>query len=377
MKFAYKVFSLLPPQSSTDCITDWQGPDYPAWDYTHDLQECLAQPYRVAAVPVLFNQPGSYSYNLQLCHVDWSQFDLVVLSDIEYSSIDLITKFAQQAGIKNYLVALGGVNQPAQPDNFIFRPWWIFQHMRLNQYHNTESDHKPYLFEALLGARRAHRTYVMARFQANPVLLDQSIVSYRKEFGYDDNDPSLFLDQKSCELIQNYSVWPYISPNLTDKLEVSDTIRRDISEITPWTIYNQTYYSICCETLFQHFDPVNYNQPGPYFLTEKTAKVLLANRLFIMFGPMHTLRFLHELGFRTFGDILDESYDDCADTSLRLKLAFDQVEWLAQQDPKYILQATHDIRTHNYKHLFEYQRITKNTMHRMILDKIPEQYKLA
>ena len=92
---------------------------------------------------------------------------------------------------------------------------------------------------------------------------------------------------------------------------------------------------------------------------------------------MHTLRFLRELGFRTFGDILDESYDDCADTSTRLKLAFDQVEWLAQQDPKYILQATYDIRTHNYKHLFEYQRITRNTMHQMILDKIPEQYKLA
>jgi hypothetical protein len=272
---------------------------------------------------------------------------------------------------------VGGVKDRLIDLNVVYRPWWIFQHMRLNSFKPYTSESRPFLFEALLGARRVHRSYVMARFCSNPDLLTKSIVTYRQEFGFDGNDPSMLLNAEAVDVIKNNLIWPYVSPNLNSNWEVSDNIRRDISEITPWEIYNKTYYSICCETLFQHFDPTKSHDPGPFFITEKIAKVLLGQRLFVLFGPMHTLKFLQELGFKTFDNVIDESYDNCGDSSLRFKLAFDQVEALSKLDPEWVLKETEHIRIHNYNHLYQYRKDIRNQLHQMILDKIPEQHKFA
>jgi len=377
-QFRYKIFTLLPPCAAVDSMNDWQGEDFPPFQTTDNVEECLAQPYRVAAVPAMFNQPGSYSYNQTLCSMDWSKFDLVILSDIEYIEHDtILTQCINPCNIKNYVLAVGGVKDRLIDPDVVYRPWWIFQHMRLNSFKPYTSESRPFLFEALLGARRVHRSYVMARFCSNPDLLTKSIVTYRQEFGFDGNDPSMLLNDEAVGVIKNNLIWPYVSPNLNSNWEVSDNIRRDISEITPWEIYNKTYYSICCETLFQHFDPTKSHDPGPFFITEKIAKVLLGQRLFVLFGPMHTLKFLQELGFKTFDNVIDESYDNCGDSSLRFKLAFDQVEALSKLDPEWVLKETEHIRIHNYNHLYQYRKDIRNQMHQMILDKIPEQYKFA
>jgi hypothetical protein len=377
-QFRYKIFTLLPPRAAVDSMNDWQGEDFPLFQTTDNIEECLAQPYRVAAVPAMFNQPGSYSYNQTLCSIDWSKFDLVILSDIEYIEHDtILTQCINPCNIKNYVLAVGGVKDRLIDLNVVYRPWWIFQHMRLNSFKPYTSESRPFLFEALLGARRVHRSYVMARFCSNPDLLTKSIVTYRQEFGFDGNDPSMLLNAEAVDVIKNNLIWPYVSPNLNSNWEVSDNIRRDISEITPWEIYNKTYYSICCETLFQHFDPTKSHDPGPFFITEKIAKVLLGQRLFVLFGPMHTLKFLQELGFKTFDNVIDESYDNCGDSSLRFKLAFDQVEALSKLDPEWVLKETEHIRIHNYNHLYQYRKDIRNQLHQMILDKIPEQHKFA
>jgi hypothetical protein len=44
-------------------------------------------------------------------------------------------------------------------------------------------------------------------------------------------------------------------------------------------------------------------------MTEKTAKPIWAKRLFVMFGTPGFLKKLHELGFKTFDHVIDESYD--------------------------------------------------------------------
>jgi hypothetical protein len=375
-QFKYKIFTLLPPHAAIDSMPDWQGEDYPQFQSTDNLQECLAQPYKVAAVPTLFNQQGGYAYNSELCSIDWSKFDLVILSDIENSTTDVILEHIYKANIQNYLVALGGLTDPISDTNFVYRPWWIFQHMRLNSFRPGPTK-KQFLFEALLGAQKIHRSYVMSRFNLKQDILQKSVITYRKEFGSDQHDPKIFLDKEAADVVNNNLIWPYISPNLDPAWEVANEIRRDISEITPWAIYDRTYYSICCETIFQHPSPDRYQDPGPFFITEKTAKVLLGQRLFIMFGPQHTLKFLKELGFQTFDNVIDESYDNCTDASSRFKMAFDQVEYLSTIDPETVMRQTEQIRLHNYNHLYQYQKQTKNKMHQMILDKIPEQFKFA
>jgi hypothetical protein len=383
-QFKYKIFTFLPPRGAIDVIPDWQGEDYPQFQITDNLQECLDQPYRVAAVPAMFNQPGGYAYNKELCDIDWSKFDLVILSDIEYTDNDLILNYCiKRSGIKNYLIALGGIKDDVVDSNFIYRPWWMFQHMRLNQYQEVGHENKLYKFDALLGARKAHRSYVMARFQNNQELLDNSIVTYRDIFhGPGDNwisdlDPGRnnSIIKEANDIANNKIAWPYVSPNMNPDWEVAKQLYREISEITPWNIYKHTWFSICCETLYSNPAPTAKDRPGPHFITEKTTKLLLAKRLFVMFGPMHTLKFLKSLGFQTFESVIDESYDDCDNALERFKRAFDQVEYLASLSPACVLEMTKDIREHNHNHLYTYRKQIKNKMHQMILDKIPEQHK--
>ena len=73
-----------------------------------------------------------------------------------------------------------------------------------------------------------------------------------------------------------------------------------ISQIVPLRIYNQTAYTLVAETNFSN----HYS-----FYTEKSTKPILARRLFVTLGGQHQLANLRGLGFRTFGDVIDESYD--------------------------------------------------------------------
>ena len=51
-----------------------------------------------------------------------------------------------------------------------------------------------------------------------------------------------------------------------------------------------------------------YNYPYPC-VTEKTLRPIANKRMFILVAPCHTLKLLHEKGFQTFSDVIDERYD--------------------------------------------------------------------
>jgi hypothetical protein len=62
--------------------------------------------------------------------------------------------------------------------------------------------------------------------------------------------------------------------------------------------YYQTEISIASETTQNEFFP-----------TEKTYKSLMLGHPFALYGGQHSLAKIRELGFETFGDAIDESYD--------------------------------------------------------------------
>ena len=388
-QFKYKIFYLPPPLSAVDTLSDWQSENFSLFEYTSDIDEVLSQPYRIAAVPAMFNVPDSFAFNETLTNIDWSKFDLVIISEIETIPIEEIKeRCLEPAGIRNYLLALGTFQYDLDSTNIIYRPWWMFKHVALNarkKREYVENYNKPFLFEALLGQGRPHRHYVMSRFQKNKNLLNKSIVMYRGFFGgasYEHSERNDIRDEITKVLNGEPALFPYESPNLKSDWEVVSPygleLDRGISEITPWEIYNQTYYSVVCETNWYNPEPNPgkplVDTPGPFFITEKMAKVLLGHRLFVMFGPMHILKFFREQGFKTFDNVIDESYDECSNIPERFRRAFDQVEYLATLDPEEVLQATEEVRKYNFEHLYNYRNTKKNQMHEMILDYIPNEH---
>jgi len=82
---------------------------------------------------------------------------------------------------------------------------------------------------------------------------------------------------------------------------------------TDW--YDHTCFSLVAET---HDDHTKYRQfgelamkyQGPWpFVTEKTFKPIQYQHPFMIYGQSNTLEFLHNLGFETFENLFDESYD--------------------------------------------------------------------
>jgi len=82
---------------------------------------------------------------------------------------------------------------------------------------------------------------------------------------------------------------------------------------TDW--YDHTCFSMVAETFDDaatnhQFGEMAAPYQGPWpFVTEKTFKPIQYQHPFMVYGQQHTLKFLHDLGFETFENLFDESYD--------------------------------------------------------------------
>ena len=91
-------------------------------------------------------------------------------------------------------------------------------------------------------------------------------------------------------------------------------------------------------------------------LTEKTFKPICMRMPFVLAGTQHSLRYLRSYGFRTFGDIWDESYDDEPNDVLRMERiasllrSLDELPQSAKQD---LFWACQEVVEHNYRHFYQ------------------------
>lgn len=190
---------------------------------------------------------------------------------------------------------------------------------------------KPKIFDILLGQPKPHRDIIFNFAKDHD---DRIVMTYFK----DHLTPLSQYDEK-------HWIWE------NDGLEVPDqdfnftvtAVRyhghnMSLSQIVPIKIYNQTAYSIVCETNFDN----HYS-----FYTEKIVKPILARRLFIVFSGQYYLRNLRSLGFLTFDGIIDESYDLEPDLVRRGRLITEQMQYLFDQDQTKILEQITPIVEHN------------------------------
>ena len=85
-----------------------------------------------------------------------------------------------------------------------------------------------------------------------------------------------------------------------------------------------------------------------FFFTEKIVKPILAKRLFVVCSGQYYLRNLRKLGFRTFHDIIDESYDAEPNLTKRMGLLLCQINMLYQQDHVALQEQIKPIVEHNF-----------------------------
>jgi len=341
---------------------DSTATDWPIGPTTKNLKEALASPYPIAVLPAMFNESHMWCYDHTLSQLDTTQFGFIILSDIEFESVCNIRAWAQRNKIINYVLATGGqiANDMFDPNSMVYRPWWAYNLLKHNEYQDTNSNQKTFIFDALLGARRPHRDYVMLALQQYN-LVNKAIATYRDVF-----TTGAIVDHQTEEFSKIFSdqqlLYPYVSPNLNPNWEVKEQIEKNISPYVPWKIYQQTQYTILTETI---------GTGNCFFLSEKTTKPLYARRLFVAFSNANYLKGLHRLGFETFSSVLDESYDNNMLDFYRFRQATEQLLYLSNQNYQTVYQKIKPIVDHNHNRLFELQVETCKRMQQLLQERIP------
>jgi len=126
--------------------------------------------------------------------------------------------------------------------------------------------------------------------------------------------------------------------------------------------YFDSYLHIIAETW--------YRTDGQVFFSEKSFKPMLFHTPFVIFNSYNSLSKLRELGFETFGNIIDESYDDIMDDNSRLVKGLQSAITYFNQPKKRlnkILQREWPKLEHNYNNLKKLNaESTKKSLHDLL-----------
>ena len=197
---------------------------------------------------------------------------------------------------------------------------------------------KPKLFDALIGSVddgniKPHRRFLFQNLVENK-LLGKSFINIWGHIKF--RSPELAsLDDSAISNFRNSTIF---NNDFKNGCSMSYSI--------PIEIYKRSWYSIVAETAAQKSN----------FITEKTSKPLFEKRLFVIFGAQGMLSRLHELGYQTFGDVIDESYDNEIDNIKRWTMAFDQVLALTTADHHAIYDQIAPVLEHNHNWIVNNQR---------------------
>ena len=139
----------------------------------------------------------------------------------------------------------------------------------------------------------------------------------------------------------------FLPPYRCDDLE---DYQHNTHQLIDKNFFQDAYWNIVVET---HIDE------HTLFLTEKTFKPILNLQPFVIVGAPGSLALLHELGYSTFGQWIDESYDSIKDPELRLCKCLQIVQQFAKmqhsEHQKIMLEMQH-ILLQNQQHFLSSKR---------------------
>jgi hypothetical protein len=194
---------------------------------------------------------------------------------------------------------------------------------------------KPFKFLFLNGRYRSHRKYLLDHFQ-DTGLLNQSIWTC--------------LDTKMGTIKLLDSKYEYVDYQNTSVTTADRFVKHQLFNNTWGEIYLNaepyvdTYFSLVTETVF------NY----PYsFRTEKIWKPVAMGHPWIAVANCGYYRDIHNLGFRTFGHVIDEGFDVIENNANRLQRISQVVEDLCKQDLANFLKECYNVCKYNQQHMAE------------------------
>jgi hypothetical protein len=216
--------------------------------------------------------------------------------------------------------------------------------------------HKPYTFLFLNGRARPHRKYLIEKFKRNG-MLDQSLWTMLdampcvwRTFQFKENGVDIMATPSQLQYLPaRYEVDryrnPVFGPVVLDRSNLKQELfNREWGEIyLEPAPYIDTYFSLVTETVCA--------ESVHSFRTEKIAKPLAMGHPFIVAANTGFYRDLHNLGFKTFSHVIDESFDTIKNHQERCDRIIDIVTDLCKQNLASFLDECYNICKYNQQHL--------------------------
>ena len=231
---------------------------------------------------------------------------------------------------------------------------------------------KPFDFLLLNGRLRPHRKYLLHRFRELDILdrglwtcldrrCDMRYTSYLT-LPYQDRDRMDEPEQIKL-LTPEYEIERAVS-NLDHDLPDRD-IKHFLFNNT-WgdaiinpRAYTDTCFSVVTETIYDY----------PFtFRTEKIWKPMIMAHPFVAVANVGYYRALRAAGFRTFSDLIDESFDEIWEPHERIEAIIEVIKDILHNDPKAFLTASADACKYNQQHLREHNRQERAKLPQSIID---------
>jgi hypothetical protein len=257
------------------------------------------------------------------------------------------TMFAQVQGMglldlvknKKILVVSGGHMQNDVPylfyENFLPKILDFDENVQaIDEYKKNWSDSRPYKFLFLNGRARPHRRALIDSLK--PVLdqalwtnLDAShgakLKFLPKKYEFD------FYQNRVDKDYQGFAKYEFFNNDWGEIYLKADA-------------YQDTYFSLVSETVFYY----------PYsFRTEKIWKPIAIGHPFVVAANAGFYNDLHNLGFKTFNTVIDESFDKIQHNEQRLVRITEVIKQLVQSDLSAFARETREICIYNQQRLQE------------------------
>ena len=145
-------------------------------------------------------------------------------------------------------------------------------------------------------------------------------------------------------------------------IDTPENIKK-LSEITPIEIDRTLQYNLAADLTLQDYEHTfisivneTLTTKDTLFLSEKIFKPILVGHPFVVIGNVGTLKYLKDLGYRTFDQWIDESYDEEPDFLKRVDKAvkvLEDLRYYSLEDLKHMREQMQEVLDWNKHHFIQ------------------------
>lgn len=234
------------------------------------------------------------------------------------------------------------------------------------------------------GARRFHRLLFLC-------LLEEMSILEKTVYSCNFNGPVIVVDDTKSNndsfknrLPNTVSINPHvnINENIIINKKYNDIFSKHsnkfINSITRHkcidpmsTDIEKHWYPSYIQKCFVHLvSETVFDYPTPY-ISEKTFKCILNKRPFLLISSANSLKFLRDLGFKTFENFWDESYDNKEDINIRISKIISVTKYLAdlnKDEYKKIIKEMENILNYNHDNYISLLKENFSTNLKKVID---------